>query len=346
MRSVLPADDGGVTDQRWRLVATSTIGQHERMLEALGITEFAEAVYRCLLSAPGQPIAELTRQLGRSQKVTRRAVNELESLGLVSRLPGRPVRLLAARPDTAIDLLVARRRDELNRLQLTARALAAEMNPRHQPDELLEILVGQQAIGGRFAQLVSGCERELLVFDRPPYAAAAPKSEASVTARLREQLEVRGIYAPESLEYPGALEAAQRAVENGEQSRVHPRVPMKLAIADREVALLPLVLDDMVDSALVIRPCALLDALVSLFELLWQQAVPLLPENAETGGASPDLGLLTLLAAGVKDEAIARQLGVSPRTVTRRAGQLLDELGARTRFQAGVLAQRRGWLGS
>ncbi|MCT2581942.1 helix-turn-helix domain-containing protein [Actinophytocola gossypii] len=313
------------------------------MLEALGVTEFAEVVYRALLASPGRTAPALARQLDRSERAARRAVAELEELGLVSRLPGRPVRLTAARPDTAIDLLVARRRTELDTVARDARALAAEVAERgQQPDELLEILVGQQAVADRFTQLVRGCERELMVFDRPPYAADGPRSEEDVSTRLREHLAVRGLYAPESLEYPGALAAARRAVEHGEQSRMHPRVPMKLAIADRRVALLPLVLEDMVASALVIRPCALLDALVALFELLWEQGTPLIPEP--DGDAPSDPGLLALLAAGVKDETIARELGVSTRTVTRRVGELLDELGARTRFQAGALAQRRGWL--
>jgi hypothetical protein len=30
--------------------------------------------------------------------------------------------------------------------------------------------------------------------------------------------------------------------------------------------------------------------------------------------------------------------------VTRRVAELLDQLGARTRFHAGVLAARNGWL--
>jgi DNA-binding NarL/FixJ family response regulator len=219
------------------------------------------------------------------------------------------------------------------------------MTTERQPDELLEILIGQHAVADRFTQLVRDCEAELLVIDRPPYAADIPVAEQGLTARLRDHLDVRGLYAPESLEYPGALAAARRAVAAGEQSRVHPKVPMKLAIADRRVALLPLVLEDMVASALVIRPCALLDALVALFELLWQQATPLVPAGADHPHPS-DLGLLTLLAGGAKDETIARQLGISPRTVTRRVAELLDELGARTRFQAGVLAERHGWLGS
>jgi len=37
--------------------------------------------------------------------------------------------LVAARPDVAIDVLVARRREELGRVQLDARALMAEMTP-------------------------------------------------------------------------------------------------------------------------------------------------------------------------------------------------------------------------
>lgn len=45
---------------------------------------------------------------------------------------------------------------------------------------------------------------------------------------------------------------------------------------------------------------------------------------------------------GSKDEALARQLGVSLRTVRRRVADLMDEFGATTRFQAGMEAVRRG----
>ncbi|GAA3164340.1 hypothetical protein GCM10020001_106490 [Nonomuraea salmonea] len=45
------------------------------------------------------------------------------------------------------------------------------------------------------------------------------------------------------------------------------------------------------------------------------------------GDASPDPELFTLLAAGLKDEAVARQLGVSLRTVHRRVSELMELLG-------------------
>ena len=54
--------------------------------------------------------------------------------------------------------------------------------------------------------------------------------------------------------------------------------------------------------------------------------------------------LLEQLARGAKDEQIARTLGLSLRTVRRRVADLMDDLGAGSRFQAGVEAVRRGWI--
>ena len=89
------------------------------------------------------------------------------------------------------------------------------------------------------------------------------------------------------------------------------------------------------------HPCALLDALIEMFWLLWDQAVPVVP----AAKADPtDARLMTLLAAGFKDDAIARQLALSSRTVGRRVAELMETLGARTRFQAGIHAQRRHLL--
>jgi DNA-binding NarL/FixJ family response regulator len=54
--------------------------------------------------------------------------------------------------------------------------------------------------------------------------------------------------------------------------------------------------------------------------------------------------VLRLAAQGMCDDSIARQLGVSVRTVRARFADAMSELGAQSRFHAGVEAARRGWL--
>ncbi|MEO3923826.1 helix-turn-helix domain-containing protein [Micromonosporaceae bacterium B7E4] len=318
------------------------------MLEAVGINPMDEVVYRALLAGPRQTVAELAKELDRTPLAVRRSVTALTGLGLVGRVAGRPVRLVAARPDVALDLLVAQRRQELNQVQLHARQLLTEMAPDegHYPERVVEVLVGRQAVGNRFTQLLQATTTELTILDRPPYAADLRETDSNLDRLFRNGITVRGIYAPESLESPNMLAAALRAAQAGELSRVHPTVPIKLAISDRRLAVLPLSDDTSVDSALVIHPSALLDSLVALFEQLWRQAVPLVTTSQTRTGPvdDDDRRLVTLLAAGAKDDAIARQLGTSTRTVSRRVGELLSRLRARTRFQAGVLAEKHGWF--
>ncbi|MFE2758229.1 response regulator transcription factor [Actinosynnema sp. NPDC059335] len=54
--------------------------------------------------------------------------------------------------------------------------------------------------------------------------------------------------------------------------------------------------------------------------------------------------LLRLMGTGALDETIAREMGVSVRTVHRRITRLQELLGVRSRFQLGVIARERGWV--
>jgi hypothetical protein len=97
---------------------------------------------------------------------------------------------------------------------------------------------------------------------------------------------------------------------------------------------------------LVIRQHSLIGSLTLLFESMWEKAmsVPGLDGQRQDEGAGNRGLLLSQLAGGAKDEQIARALGLSVRTVRRRVAELLEELGAESRFQAGVEAVRRGWM--
>ena len=86
----------------------------------------------------------------------------------------------------------------------------------------------------------------------------------------------------------------------------------------------------------------LVAAFTAVFDDAWASGIAVPDEDIEQ---DPDTRLLSLLASGFKDEAIARYLGIGVRTVRRRVAELMDDLSVHSRFQLGVVAERRGLLG-
>jgi DNA-binding CsgD family transcriptional regulator len=130
--------------------------------------------------------------------------------------------------------------------------------------------------------------------------------------------------------------------EAGEQVRLLPVVPLRLAIFGTGAAVIAEHFDRTEGRRLVIRQPAIVQLTIELFDQYWQRAVTVPGLGAVVGDG--DRQLVEMLAAGAKDEQIARALGVSLRTVRRRVAALLADLGVRSRFQAGVEAMRRGWV--
>jgi DNA-binding CsgD family transcriptional regulator len=103
---------------------------------------------------------------------------------------------------------------------------------------------------------------------------------------------------------------------------------------------------DVVRSALLIRPCSLLSALIGLFEMCWRAALPLGFNERRTGRhvQPSERRLLGLLAAGLSDDQVARGLGVSRRTVFRYLENLMTRTGSANRFQLALHAIRNEWI--
>jgi hypothetical protein len=97
-------------------------------------------------------------------------------------------------------------------------------------------------------------------------------------------------------------------------------------------------------------PSPMLHAMTRLWDLLWgrPQHRPPSPDLG-VGGFRPlrddrDGTVLRHLALGVKDVVAAREMNVSLRTYRRYVAELMDHLGASSRFQAGAIAVRIGLL--
>jgi DNA-binding CsgD family transcriptional regulator len=288
------------------------------VLEALGVCSEDEQLYRALLARPESTATDLTSFVDWPANRVGRHLRSLLSLGLASRTPGRPARYVPAVPDAAVELLALRKQAAILEARLGAATLTAEFR---RPDAFT-VIRGTEAIAQRFYQAQQCAQNEVLVLDQ-------------LLLSRRHGVTYRTIYDMASLSSPADLVAVRSS-----GCRMLRDVPLKLLVVDRRTALLPTGADVVVE----LGPSSLLDALLRLFDLLWQQASPVAPTVSEGPLTVEDQQLLSLAAAGLTDQAIARRLGVAQRTVERRMQRILRALDATTRFQAGLRAGQQGLL--
>lgn len=304
----------------------------------LGVSSELSAVYELLVTGGSRT----TDEIGVAASV----LEEMRELGMVRHLPGDVWQAVA--PDLAVEALIATR-EEQNRKARADVGPLMELYLRNRDEELadnafVEVISGMSAVRELWHTLLRGARDEVCVLDQPPYITPLGQHVVLEDETRERDVQWRVVYDRSAVDLPGRVAEIIDLVAAGERARVTPTLPFKLAVIDKHAAVLPVVNADVVDKVLLIRPSALLDVLRSTFELYWDKGIPFSPGGIYAAAADVDPNLLGLLAAGLTDESIARQLGLAPRTVQRRVRQLMDRCGAQTRFQAGVQAMRRGWL--
>ncbi|MBM6404463.1 hypothetical protein JQN72_09440 [Phycicoccus sp. CSK15P-2] len=127
--------------------------------------------------------------------------------------------------------------------------------------------------------------------------------------------------------------------EAGEDQRIVPATSTEFAVFGDSAVIALAGWDDLGSGYVVLRDPLVVRLYTSYFDLAWKSGVP--APTVENEGSN-DPRLVELLELGLKDESIARHLGVSLRTVRRRVARLMAVNGVDTRFQLGwVLASRR-----
>lgn len=314
-------------------------------LDSLGVTTAEQGLYEVLLRHPEGTMAELTELTRIGQRRLRGLLKSLEDKGMVIRSPGRPSRFSPSPPDIAVEVLALRRQEEIARARLVGAALVSRIRQENPPaGELpVEVVRGRQAVAQRFRQIQQMARQELAILDKPPYVVDPDGAQHLLQREVQSRgVRYRTIYDRDALASAGRVEKMRQLAASGEDARVLAGVPMKLVIADRRIGLVPHELPNEDETVVLLRSSALLDGLITLFDTLWERATPLWPDAPSDAWSTNDQQLLALLAAGLTDQAIARKLGVALRTVERRVRRVMDGLGARTRFQAGLQAAIRG----
>lgn len=318
-------------------------------LRLLGLDHGAAQVYLALLELAPAPLGAIGDAVGRSGAELATAYGALVDAGLAS-AAGEGGEVVSPVPPTAgLEILARHRAAEVEESRIAVGGAFESFRRQRLAaynDDLVEVVTGD-TIGPRMRQAWASARDQIRQFESPPYF-PLPGATEDALATLARGVTQRVLYSRESLEHPGHLtEVIEPCVKAGEQARVLPAVPVKLVIIDEAYALVSLSIKeaDVHNTMLVVQPCGLLSALIALFEQSWQNALPFPGRTTRPGGLpATDRRLLWLLAGGASDDVIAREMGISRRTLFRRLQILMARLGAANRFQLALQAQRSGWL--
>ncbi|MGW3244479.1 helix-turn-helix domain-containing protein [Streptomyces sp. NPDC001070] len=323
------------------------------MLAALGLGPAEEEIYRLLVARGRAAVHELAADSGRAATEVRELLTGLTGRGLAvhEAVTGTASRFTAAPPAVALGGELRRRRDELGAAEHALLALA-EQHRTSAASGVVEVISEVEAVRHRFRQLQESARHEVRSMMVPELSVVRPGDNAAESAGVRRGVLYRTIVQRDALNEPGMVTRALADLAAGQRIGVADVVPVKFMIADRELAMLPLLSGrNTAAASVLVHAGGLLDALIAYFELAWEHAYPLSPgaagdsvtEERPDGIEEFDARLLALILAGLTDEAAASRLGVSRRTVQRRIAELMAKAGVDSRIQLGWHAARRGW---
>lgn len=315
------------------------------MVNALGpwgVSPGAEDLYRVLLRSPGVLEADLPKMALRSEEEIAGFLVELDGVGLVRREADG--QLTAMPPSQAIESLVSRelqlldgRIHELGEAKSALSRYAADYRPRSDGTPLAEIVSWSDT-----TDVLLGLVHQADGPIRTIYLTLEPAWEERqklLAEAFSVDKEFNVLVPIEYLNNERIITDLRSLIRPGVELRFVARTVTSLSVYGSMAASTLTNPYDYHSDRLVMRTPALISIFNDYFSTLWRIAIPLNHQPDHDADR-----VLMLLAQGFKDEAIASQLNMSLRTVRRRIAELMESLGADSRFQAGVEAVRRGLL--
>ena len=312
-------------------------------------------LYRHVLLAPESPVAQVAEALGTTSDEIDKAVSRLSSLGLLrvddsDRLTAVSPLLAEATVLGAEDLEISARRAALEQRRDAIRQLVPSWNSTlSQVDhEGVVEVVSEKGMANVLMHYADTCRDELLSIAPGRMAATRIDGRTRVANvySSRRGIKTRAIYQHVALRDRATRSYLNELAQNGAKIRLTPSVPGRSLVVDRSVALLPMSIDSGGQGLAIVRDRYVVAWVVATFEQLWAEASPLEEvinkDHDETELDQTRAAILRLMAEGEKDEAISRRLSISVRTCRRHIADYMAQVGALSRFQAGVIAARAG----
>lgn len=327
-------------------------------MAVLGVSGLEEELYRHYLRNPGTPADDVHLLLHADAAEVQTCLRRLRALELLH--PARSDGLVTpVDPESALARLMDRRISELHReLQRVTRSrhvvesLRAEAVARRGAAADIEQLEGLADIRNRIDDLAFFARDEILAVETYPRLSAenVARSRPLDLRCLRRGVRIRNVVVRAALDDRPTAAYLRELVTHGAEIRVTGATAERMIVYDRRAALVPLDPQNTARGALLVHKNGLVTNIIALFEKIWEAAEDLSRvAGADGRGPYPELTererqVLAFMCTGGKDEAGAREMGVSVRTYRRYVAALLQTLGAGNRAQAALLARERGWI--
>ncbi|TAM81762.1 MAG: LuxR family transcriptional regulator [Jatrophihabitans sp.] len=329
------------------------------------LSDLQVALYRAALRAPGSKLADLAAAVGAAPADVGEPLAGLSELGLVHQdsdttwVAVSPM-LAEASVLGAEDLDLGARRLAIETKRDTIRRLVPDWNEAlasSDADLAVDVVRDQAKIGRVLMYHAGNCREELLSVapGRLPRTRIDGRTRVANLYSLRRGIRTRALYQHAAMRDKHTRAYLTELADNGARIRLAPSLPGRSLVIDRDIALLPIPAGSVQgdgltvvysDGLAVVREHNVVAWVISTFEQLWAEAIPFeevlssavdLAELDQTRAA-----ILRLMAEGEKDEAISRRLSISVRTCRRHIADYMLQVGATSRFQAGVIAARAG----
>lgn len=313
--------------------------------DVFGLSTEEKRHYQHILTYGPLSLEELTERFGIDARHT---VQRLRERGLLREGD----HLTAIRPSLVLQGRLLEQRQSLAAAELQLSKLDEiyeTSSHRHVIINPVEVIADEAQLVVTFGKIYELAQREIRHLITAPFVFTTGPD--SIDRALCGNRRCRIIAEERVFDDPGIKKELVTSHQKGCEIRMANRLPHKLLIGDRRMALVPYLPGGGQTSALVVQAGTLLDSLVAMFEAEWDRALPLtspwrdVPETQDRL-SKEQVTILRLMVRGVTDATIAKGLGVSERTVTRRIETLQKRAGVRNRFQLGWFAQREGWIPS
>lgn len=253
-------------------------------LENLGLNGYEAKMVVALLRLGSATASVLATAAGVPRTSAYGVLEALEAKGLAEPRPGRTgVWASPGRAKVLERLQDAERRrwQEAESTVARAGALVARLGTESPAADLpfMHVLDEPAQVKSAYERLLAGAESEVVVFSKPPYATGADQVNTLILETLQRGVKIRVLYQATQEDDPAAAHfwtvmAAYH--EAGVLARVVDALPVKLAVADRRVALLsmadPVAPDVRFPANLYVEDPGFASFSADAFELRWRTA--------------------------------------------------------------------------